>query len=74
MIIDCINDMKPSNSAGFDDISNYMIKKSMSERLISVLKDFMNAILCKGIIPENFNRSLIIPIIKDKSKKNIRCK
>jgi len=69
MIIDCINDTKPSNSAGFDGISNNMIKKSMSDRLISVLKDFMNAILCTGIIPENFNRSPIIPIIKDKSKK-----
>ena len=69
MIIDCVNDMKPSNSAGFDGISNNMIKKSMSDRLISVLKDFMNAILCTGIIPENFNRSIIIPIIKDKSKK-----
>jgi hypothetical protein len=69
MIIDCINDMKLSNSAGFDGISNNMIKKSMSDRLISVLKDFMNAILCTGRIPENFNRILIIPIIKDKSKK-----
>jgi len=69
MIIDCINDMKPSKSVGFDGISNYMIKKSMSDRLISVLKDFMNAILCTGIIPENFNRSIIMPIIKDKSKK-----
>jgi hypothetical protein len=29
----------------------------------------MNAILCTGRIPENFNRILIIPIIKDKSKK-----
>jgi hypothetical protein len=46
-----------------------IIKKSMSDRLITILKDFMNAILCTGIIPENFNRSLIIPIIKDKSKK-----
>jgi hypothetical protein len=61
--------MKLSNSAGFDGISNNMIKKSMSDRLISVLKDFMNAILCTGRIPENFNRILIIPIIKDKSKK-----
>ena len=41
----------------------------MSDRLICVLKDFINAILCTGVIPENFNRSIIIPIIKDKSKK-----
>ncbi len=64
MIIDCINDMKPSNSAGLW----IWLKKSRSDRLISVLKDFMNAILCTGKIPENFNRSIIIPIIKDKSK------
>jgi hypothetical protein len=28
MIINCVNDMKPSNSAGFDGISKNMIKKS----------------------------------------------
>ena len=61
--------MKPSNSAGFDGISNNMIKKSMSDRLICVFKDFMNAILCTGKIPKNFNRSIIIHIVKDKSKK-----
>ena len=69
MIVQCINEMKPSNSAGYDGITNNMLKKSMSDRLICVLKDFINAILCTGVIPENFNRSIIIPIIKDKSKK-----
>ena len=69
MIIDCIKDMKNSNTPGYDGISNNMIKKTMSDRLIQVLKDLFNAILCSGIIPDNLNRSIIIPIVKDKNKK-----
>ena len=55
MIIDCIKDMKASNTQGYDGISNKMIIKTMSDRLIQVLKDFFNAILCTGVIPENIN-------------------
>ena len=44
-----------------------MIKKPMSDRLICVY--FMNAILFPGAIPKNFNRPIIIPIVRDKSKK-----
>ena len=69
VIIDCIKDMKNSNTQGYDGISNNMIKKTMSDRLIQVLKDLFNAILCSGIIPDNLNRSIIIPIVKDKNKK-----
>jgi hypothetical protein len=61
--------MKNSNTQGYDGISNNMIKKTMSDRLIQVLKDLFNAILCSGIIPDNQNRSIIIPIVKDKNKK-----
>ena len=68
-IIDCINDMKTSNTQGYDGISNNMIKKTMKDRLIVVLKDFFNSILCTGVIPDNLNRSIIIPIVKDKNKK-----
>ncbi len=69
VIIDCIKDMKNSNTQGYDGISNNMIKKTMSDRLIQVLKDLFNAFLCSGIIPDNLNRSIIIPTVKDKKKK-----
>jgi hypothetical protein len=61
--------MKASNTQGYEGISNNMIKKTMSDRLIQVLKDFFNSILCTGVIPENINRSFIISIVKDKNKK-----
>ena len=65
MIIDCIKDMKASNTQGYEGISNNMIKKTMSDRLIQVLKDFFNSILCTGVIPENINRSIIISMYFD---------
>ncbi len=66
---ECIKSMKSSNSVGYDGMSNNMIKMGMSDRLLYILKSFFNAILCTGIIPDNFNRTIIISIIKDKLKK-----
>ena len=38
-VIECMKDMKASNTQCYDGISNNMIKKYMSNRLIQVLKE-----------------------------------
>ena len=65
----CIKELKNSNSKGFDGLSNNMIKNVGSELIINKIKTLINAILYSGLIPKHFNRSVIIPIIKDKQKK-----
>ena len=68
-IKEIIKDMKNSNTRGYDGMNNNMIKGSNSELCYDKITTLINAILNTGYIPKNLNRSIIIPIIKDKTKK-----
>ena len=68
-ITECIDSMKPSNARGCDGLSNNMIKNGKCDILIQKIKELINFIFNAGIIPKNFNKSIILPIIKDKKKR-----
>ena len=63
-----LDDLENSNVRGFDSISYNLIKNSLSENFNTFL-EFYNSLLIFKIIPENFNTSIITPIIKDNNKK-----
>ena len=46
-----------------------MVKNIEGNGLIHKIKTLINAILCSGRIPKGLNRSIIVPIIKDKNEK-----
>jgi hypothetical protein len=64
-----INELKISNTRGFDGMFNNIIEKVNSELIQHKIRLLINAILGTGYTPKLLNRSIIIPIIKDKSKK-----
>jgi hypothetical protein len=64
-----IEELKPKNTKGWDGISNNMVKNIEGNGLIHKIKTLINAILCSGRIPKGLNRSIIVPIIKDKNEK-----
>ena len=68
-IQDIIKELKTSNTKGWDGLSNNMIKNIEGNSIAHKIKTLINAIICGGKIPKELNRSIIIPIIKDKNEK-----
>jgi hypothetical protein len=60
--------MNASNSHGWDGVCSNMIKNGNSDSLIRLLKLLFNSIICSSYIPNEFNRVVINPIIKDNKK------
>ena len=69
LIEDCIEEMNPSNSHGWDGVCSNMIKNGNSNSLIRLLKSLFNSMICAVFISIEFNHVLINPIIKDNKKK-----
>ena len=67
-LVSALNDTNNSNVCGNDGISNYMILNTNLEFKKSIIFYFFKYIFKYGYIPNNFNVSHIIPIIKDKNK------
>ena len=64
-----IKDLKSSQVRGYDSLSYDLQKKSGSDKLNYCVLTFFNDILKYNCIPENFNVSIIKPIIKDQNKR-----
>ena len=58
-----IRSLKPSNSAGYDDISNRILKNS-SPYVLSPLTFICNAALKTGVFPERLKYALVKPIFR----------
>lgn len=64
-----IKELKYSNTRGNDGMNNNMVKMILdNDTVIEKIKSFMNMILHTGYVPKKLNTSIIIPIIKDKTK------
>ena len=55
-----------SHVSGYDGISGYMLLNCLSDKVMRCLKDLYIMILKYGVIPDNFNVTLIRPILKDR--------
>ena len=51
LIEDCIDEMKPSNSFGWDGVNSNMIKNGKTNSLIYNMKSLINSIISSGYIP-----------------------
>ncbi len=63
-----LKELKASEVKGFDTITYSLIKRVGSEKFNQNLLAFFNNLLKFNCIPENFNVSIIKPIIKDQDK------
>lgn len=65
---DIIKELKSSEVKGFDSITYNLIKRAGSEKLNHCLLSFFNNLLIYNCVPDDFNVSIIKPIIKDQNK------
>lgn len=65
-----IKENRATKCLGYDNSSAYMIKHCKSTRLIELITKLFREIINTNKTPENFNTSIIRPILKDKSKDN----
>jgi hypothetical protein len=63
-IIECIKQMENTNSLGYGGLSANMIKYAANNALVRHLVTLYNEMLAWKYIPENFNASIIVPLIK----------
>ena len=63
-----LNDTHKSNVCGNDGISSYLILNSNVSFIKTIILQFFKYIFKYGYIPDNFNVSHIIPLIKEKNK------
>ena len=68
-LLDTIAKLKSKKAAGFDGISNEMIKNCNSE-MIEFIKITLNLILKKGLVPKLWCQGLITPVYKKGCKNN----
>ena len=64
-----IKEMKNSSTRGYDGMCNNMIKSINSELVQQRIKTLINLILNTSYTPKILNRTIIVPIIKDKSRR-----
>ncbi len=62
--------LKVSNSKGYDGMSNNILKFTNLEVVQHKIMVLINAILNTGYTPKTLNRSIIIPKMKDKNRKD----
>ena len=63
-IHDAVEGLKVGKTKGFDSLSNEFYKFGSSYSLLRVLLKFFNASYSLGVLPSNFNTSVLIPIPK----------
>ncbi len=66
-----LNDTHKSNVCRNDGISSYMILNSNVSFIKTIILQLLKYIFKYGNIPDNFNESHIIPLIKDKNKSSL---
>lgn len=63
-IRDSVESLKVGKTKGFDTLTNEFYKYGSSYSLLRVLLKFFNASYSSGVLPSNFNTSVLIPIPK----------
>ena len=69
-VCDIVRRMKPKQSSGYDDISNYLLK-----RLINVIKEpltvVINKSLATGVFPDLMKTAKVVPLYKGRSQEMV---
>ena len=65
-----IKQTKTSKTKGFDGLNNDMLKYGNTNQIVKFITSLFNKMSNLNHIPLNFNTSIVMPIIKDKSKQN----
>ncbi|MEW8544065.1 MAG: reverse transcriptase family protein [Candidatus Thiodiazotropha sp.] len=65
----CISRLKSGKAVGLDRISAEMVKASIGQ-LLPVYEQLFNTIFRKGVYPNNWKESFIVPIFKSGSRKD----
>jgi len=68
IINDYINDLSNGKSVGISNISNEMLKYGNSVELTITVTTIFEIIINFGILPNNFNTSILKPLVKDAKK------
>ena len=63
-----LKETRMSRVCGFDGVSSYMLLNFMSGKMRYCLSNFYNFLFKQGVIPTDFNVSVIRPILKDRKK------
>ena len=63
-----LKELEDSNVKGHDGLTYSYLKKCASNKLTCILWNFFNLFIKYNVIPDNFNISIIKPIIKDQNK------
>ncbi len=69
-IKDTLKTLTNGSSTGISGLSNEMFKYATNTSLAEVLYAIFTIMFAFGCVPENFNTSVIVPIIKDNNKSN----
>jgi hypothetical protein len=68
MINGYISDLSNGKSIGINNISNEMLKYGNSEEMTKTLTLIFERIINFGVLPMNFNTSILKPLVKDNKK------
>ncbi|CAF1083217.1 unnamed protein product [Brachionus calyciflorus] len=63
-----LNKLPNGKAAGYNNITNEMIKYASNEKFIKILKLFYETIINHNVMPSNFNIGIVKLIIKDNKK------
>jgi hypothetical protein len=68
LIKDFINDLPHGKATGIHGVTNEMLKYAAVTELIYIIKIQFETMINYGIVPDNFNTSILKPLIKDSTK------
>ena len=68
-VVEVILDLENNKALGVDYISNEMLKFGLCDEIINMLQLTFNVMIQFGVVPKNFNLSLVTPMPK-KDKMN----
>ena len=67
---DIINNLNTKKAAGFDGVTNFLLKNLVNE-IISPLTYILNKSLLKGVVPDQMKIAKVIPIFKKGNKEEL---
>jgi hypothetical protein len=65
-----IKELNNNKAIGINKCSNEMFKNANNINLLKLITNFFRKSICYGILPPNFNISIIKPLIKDGKKRS----
>jgi len=65
-----IKDLNNNKAIGINKCSNEMFKYANNTNLLKLITNFFKKSICYGLLPPNFNISIIKPLIKDGKKRS----